>query len=150
MNKSPQFLSKARIRQSVVLVTLLLCQLVSHSQNVIVSGSAGSANGSYATLKAAFDALNLVTDQTGKYVTVSIAANTTETASAALLQPSVGNWTSLTISPSGGAARTISGSLTTPIINLNGADRVTINGLNTGSNSLTISNTSSMKRYRCP
>lgn len=142
MNKSPQFLSKARIRQSVVLVTLLLCQLVSHSQNVIVSGSAGSANGSYATLKAAFDALNLVTDQTGKYVTVSIAANTTETASAALNQPSIGNWTSLTISPSGGAARTISGSLTTPIINLNGADRVTINGLNTGSNSLTISNTS--------
>nr|HPI54185.1 hypothetical protein [Chitinophagaceae bacterium] len=143
MNKLQQMISKINFHRLTWLMTfLLLFQLNAISQNVIVSGSAGSANGSYATLKAAFDALNLVSDQTGKYVTVSIAGNTTETASAALTQPSVSTWTSLTISPTGGAARTISGSLTTPIINLNGADRVTINGLNTGSNSLTISNTS--------
>ena len=112
------------------------------SSQVTVAGSAGSANGNYTTLKLAFDALNLVTNQTGKYITVSITANTTETASAVLNQPSAANWTSLKISPSGGASRLITGSFASPIINLNGADRVTINGLNTGSNSLTISNTS--------
>jgi FG-GAP-like repeat len=52
----------------------------------------------------------------------------------------VGGYT-LTIQPSGGAARTISGGSATALINLNGADRVTFNGLNTGGNSLTIRNT---------
>ena len=44
---------------------------------------------------------------------------------------------------SGGAARTVSGAIVagSPLIDLNGADNVTINGLNTGGNSLTISNT---------
>jgi len=51
----------------------------------------------------------------------------------------VGGFT-LTIQPSG--PRTISGSNTTALIALNGADRVTINGLNTGGNSLLIRNTS--------
>jgi hypothetical protein len=47
----------------------------------------------------------------------------------------------LTISPSG-ATRTISGSVAAPLLNFNGADNVIIDGLNTGGNSLTISNTS--------
>ena len=45
------------------------------------------------------------------------------------------------IRPSGGAARTVTGSITGNLIDLNGADNVTINGLNTAGNSLTISNT---------
>ncbi len=48
----------------------------------------------------------------------------------------------LTISPSGGAARTVSGTVNGPLISLNGADTVIINGLNTESNSLIISNLS--------
>ena len=77
-------------------------------------------------------------------VTVSVINDTTELASASLNTSGVGSasYSTITISPSGGAARTISGSLASPLVFLNGADNVTINGLNTGGNSLTISNTS--------
>ncbi|HNO29851.1 MAG TPA: putative metal-binding motif-containing protein, partial [Chitinophagales bacterium] len=48
----------------------------------------------------------------------------------------------ITIQPNGGATRTISGSVSSAaLIKLNGADRVTINGLNTGGNALNITNT---------
>lgn len=106
---------------------------------VVVAGSTG-ADGSYATLKAAFDALNLQPAQGGNTITVTINGDTTETATAALNQPATSSWTSLTVSPSG--ARTVSGSLAAPLIDLAGADNVTINGLNTGGNALTLSNTS--------
>ena len=49
----------------------------------------------------------------------------------------VGGYT-VTIQPGGGAARAISGSNTTVLINLNGADRVTFDGLNTGGNALLV------------
>ena len=52
-----------------------------------------------------------------------------------------GNFT-LTIRPGGGAARIVSGNFAGGLIRLNGADRVTIDGLNTDGNSLTVSNTS--------
>jgi subtilisin-like proprotein convertase family protein len=109
------------------------------SQNVNVNPGAGS----YATLKAAFDAINAGT-HTGA-VTVDVVGNTTETVTAVLNASGSGSasYTSILISPAGGAARTISGAIAagSPLINLNGADNVTINGLNTGGNSLTISNT---------
>ena len=107
---------------------------------VVVTGSTG-ADGSYATLKAAFDALNANGTQAGNVISVSITGDTTETATAALNEPSVSSWTSLTITPSG--ARTVSGAIAagSPLINLNGADNVTIDGLNSAGNSLTISNT---------
>src|SRR6185436_11709900 len=52
-------------------------------------------------------------------------------------------YTTIAISPTGGAARTISGAIAagSPLIDFNGADNVTIDGLNTGGNSLTIANT---------
>ena len=53
-----------------------------------------------------------------------------------------GSGYTLTIQPSGSTARTLSGTLAGPLFNFNGADRVTINGLNTGGNALTISNLS--------
>ena len=108
------------------------------SGNVVVSGSTG-ADGQYATVKDAFDALNANGTQAGNVIGVSITGDTAETAAAVLNQPSVSSWTSLTITPSG--ARTVSGSLATPLIDLAGADNVTINGLNASGNSLTISNT---------
>lgn len=112
-----------------------------HAQNVTVTGADATTNAGspYATLKAAFDNINLAS-QTSNTITISITGNTSESATATL---NAGTWTSLTISPSGGAARTISGAMTagTALIDLNGADNVVIDGLNTGSNSLTISNT---------
>ncbi|MBN8569345.1 MAG: T9SS type A sorting domain-containing protein [Ignavibacteria bacterium] len=95
----------------------------------------------YTTLKGAFDAINAGT-HTGA-ITITITGSTTEIASASLDSSGNGtgsNYTSITIQPSGGAARTISASFAGYIINLNGADNVTIDGLNTGGNSLTISN----------
>ncbi|MFY7886596.1 MAG: beta strand repeat-containing protein, partial [Dolichospermum sp.] len=47
---------------------------------------------------------------------------------------------SLSISPSGGAF-TIGGSVAGPLVSLSGADNVTIDGLNSGGNALTINNT---------
>jgi hypothetical protein len=46
----------------------------------------------------------------------------------------------------GGAARTVSGSVAGALIRLHGADRVTFDGLNSGGNSLTVSNTSTRTR----
>lgn len=104
---------------------------------ITVSGSNG-ANGTYTTLRAAFNAIN-GNSQTGMNITISVTGNTTETATAVL---NAGTWTSLTISPSGGSF-TISGSRDgAALIEFNGADNVTINGINSGGNYLTISNTS--------
>ncbi|OYU96730.1 MAG: hypothetical protein CFE21_00130 [Bacteroidetes bacterium B1(2017)] len=103
----------------------------------------GSGAPVYTTLKSFFDALNagVVTGN----ITVNIIGNCTETATATLNQiseePVSSNFT-VTINPSGGA-RVISGNIAGAIIKLYGADRVTIDGLNTGGNSLSISNTNS-------
>ncbi len=106
---------------------------------VAVSGSTG-ADGNYGTLAGAFAALNANAVQTGNTITISVQSDTTETTTAVL---NAGDWASITISPSGGAPRTISGAIAagSPLIDLNGADNVTIDGLNAGGNALTISNT---------
>jgi hypothetical protein len=83
----------------------------------------------------------------GGNVTVNIAGDSTaETGLNALNQwpeDPAGPYT-LTIQPSGGAARTVSGNFAGGLIRLNGADRVTIDGLNADGNSLTMSNTSTV------
>lgn len=140
------FLStKFNTRLFVAFITLLAAMTLmgaqASAQNVNVAGSTG-ANGTYPTLGAAFTALNANTNQTGNTITVSIVGDTNELAATATLnQPSGGSWTSLTITPTG--TRTVTGATTagSPLIDFNGADSVTINGLNTGGNSLTISNT---------
>jgi hypothetical protein len=103
---------------------------------VLVSGAV-TGNGRYATLAAAFTAINGGV-QTGPII-ISVEGDTNEGVSSATL--GAGTWTSLTITPVG--PRTITGATTagSPLINLTGADKVTINGLNTGGNSLTLSNT---------
>lgn len=108
-----------------------------------VTATAGTTTGSYCTLKAAFDAINAGTHQ--GTIAISIYGNTTETASAALNASGSGSasYTSVSIQPAGGGARSVSGSLAAaPLVDLNGADNITIDGLNTGGNSLTFSNTS--------
>ena len=98
----------------------------------------------YATLGAAFAAVNAGT-HTGT-INIEICGNTDEGHATATLNASgsgPASYTSIMIRPVGGAARTISGATTAgnPLINLNGADNVTIDGVNTGGDSLTISNT---------
>ena len=113
----------------------------SANAQVDVTSTGGTPSASYTTLKSAFDAINAGTHTL--VITIGISANTTETDSAVINGSGTGSalYTSILIKPTGGAARTITGAITGPLINLNGADNVTIDGLNTGGNSLTISNT---------
>jgi CSLREA domain-containing protein len=125
---------------SPFLLTMFILALgtFASAQNVTVNPGGGS----YATLQAAFDAINAGT-HTGA-VTVEIVGDTTETATAALNASGTGSasYTSVVITPSGGP-RTVSGSLTGAIIKLNGADNVTIDGRIKGAGrNLTVSNAS--------
>ena len=106
------------------------------SQNINVNPGAGS----YPTLKDAFDAINAGT-HTG-VITIDVVGNTAETLSAVLNASGTGaaSYTSIVISPSGGASRTISGAIAGPLVDFNGADNVTIDGLNSGGNFLFIDN----------
>jgi trimeric autotransporter adhesin len=107
-----------------------------HSQNVLVSGAL-VGNGTYSDLGSAFTAVNGGA-QTGANIVVAITGNTAETSTATL---NTGAWSSLTISPAGGATRVISGNIAGPLINFNGASRILVDGLNTGGNGLNIDNT---------
>ncbi|MEO8665660.1 MAG: hypothetical protein ABI462_09200, partial [Ignavibacteria bacterium] len=108
--------------------------------SVSVSGAL-TGNGNYGTLSSAFNAINSGA-QTGSSINIQILVNTTEPSTGAVLNS--GAWTSLLISPSGGTPKTISALVNNglPLIDLNGADNVIIDGLKTGGNSLMITNTS--------
>jgi trimeric autotransporter adhesin len=127
-----------------VLCLLSVCWLSNADLNaqVSLSASAGTASGSYTTLSAAFTAINAGTHQGA--ITISLTADVTEVATATLNNSghiSGAVYTSVSITPSG--ARTISGTVAgAPLIDLNGCDVVTIDGLNTGGNALVISNLS--------
>ncbi len=87
----------------------------------------GAFQAGYTTLKGAFDAINAGT-HTGDLV-IKINASTTETASAALNYSGSGSasYTSINIYPTV-SGLSISGNLSAPLIQLNGADNVTIDG----------------------
>lgn len=103
---------------------------------VIVTGAV-TGNGTYSTLKEAFDAINSG-PQTGANIIIYIQQDTTAELTAVL---NAGTWASLRIEPVG--HRIVSGAMSpgSPLIDISGADNVTIDGLNNGGNSLTISNT---------
>ncbi len=130
---------KQIVHTCLTLVVLFFFNYAYFAQ-ITISGSVG-VNGTYTSLtkaSGAFAALN-GTAQTGATITISITSDVTTEDGANNLNS--GAWTSITINPSG--ARTISGTVAAkPLINLNGADYVTIDGLNTGGNSLIISNLS--------
>ncbi|MCX6251533.1 MAG: right-handed parallel beta-helix repeat-containing protein, partial [Bacteroidetes bacterium] len=98
----------------------------------------------YATLKAAFDAVNLGTHQ--DIITIKINSSTTETASAALNASGSGSavYSAVIIYPTV-TGLSISGAIDGPLVDLNGADYVTIDGRVGGTGSakdLVIMNTS--------
>jgi trimeric autotransporter adhesin len=110
---------------------------------ITVNASGGTLTADYGSLQTAFDAINAGT-HTGA-ITVLINASTTEAAPSVLNASGTGaaSYTSVAVNPAGGGARTIAGAIApgSPLIDLNGADNVTFDGLNTGGNSLTIENT---------
>ena len=102
------------------------------ANNIRVEGTNSGNNADYATLKGAFDAINAGT-HTGAII-IGVCGDTTETAPAVLNASGTGSasYTSVLMVPNG--AHTISGAIVagSPLIDLNGADNVTINGLSCG------------------
>ncbi|MBK7244875.1 MAG: HYR domain-containing protein [Saprospiraceae bacterium] len=130
-------------RFSIIIAAIFVLSNNIYSQVDLVA-SGGTTMMSYTTVKAAFDAINAGT-HTGN-ITLNISGNTSEPVGGAILNASgsgSSSYTSILIKPTGGAARTITGAATAglPLIELNGADNITVDGLNTGGNSLTIDNT---------
>lgn len=111
---------------------------------VEVQGSSGSAlqPTGYPSLGSAFDAINNGAHK--GFITIDLCADTIESTTARLNASGVGaaSFSSVIIAPAGGAARTISGNLAAPLVEFNGADNVTVNGINAGGNTLTIANSS--------
>ncbi|MBX7043268.1 MAG: hypothetical protein K1X85_10220 [Ignavibacteria bacterium] len=107
---------------------------------VNVSGAV-SGNGNYLNLSSAFAAINSAS-QTGANIVVTINRNVVEPPTGAVLNH--GDWSSLTIQPAAGSDKTVSGNINAglPLIDFNGADNVTIDGINSGGTSLTLSNAS--------
>ncbi|RYY59132.1 MAG: hypothetical protein EOO12_16515, partial [Chitinophagaceae bacterium] len=123
-----------KIFLAIALIALSCLSL--KAQNVNVSASAGSSSGSYPTLKDAFAAINSGTHQGN--IVLTLVGNTTETGQALLLNGATApaSFTSVRIVPSG--ARLVQGNFGSVLIDLQGADNVTIDGLNDGANSLTL------------
>ncbi len=126
-------------------ILLILCVLVinqySFSQISITATAGTTGPTSYTTLQTAFDAVNAGTHK--GYIAITVNGNTTETNTSTLNASGSGaaSYTTLLIKP-GSSAVAISGNIAGPLIDLNGADSVTINGLNNGGASLSLSNTS--------
>lgn len=108
--------------------------------NVILTATLGTLLGSYSTLSAAFTAMN-ASIHTGN-IFISVLNDINEGIVTATLNNNAAI-ASVLIQPAGCGPRTISGATTAgnPLIDFNGADNVTVDGLNTNGNSLTISNT---------
>ncbi len=148
--KSHSFLQKSFVPRSVrfllVFLALAFSAAASFAQ-VSVTATAGTTGPTvYTTVGAAFTAINAGTHQGA--ITIDITANTTETAAAVLNSSGAGSasYTSILVRPTVDGV-TIAGPTVTGrgLIELNGADNVTIDGDNpnsTGVNrNLTISNT---------
>ena len=124
----------------LVIFSVCIFPAFTNAQTITV----GSSGATYSTLKAAFDAINAGT-VTGT-ITIQVVANTTETASAVLNASGSGSasYSSVNIYPTL-TGLTISGNLASPLVDLNGADNITIDGRVNASGStkdLVISNAS--------
>jgi hypothetical protein len=114
---------------------------------ILVTGTTPVTSVYYNSLTQAAGAFAAINAGTHKgVITVTILNNvSTENGLNPLYQSgylTLSSYTDITIQPSG--ARTISGSVNTQMIDFNGCDNVTINGLNSGGNSLIIENTNAL------
>ncbi len=111
------------------------------SAQVSLTATGGTTAATYATVGAAFAAINAGT-HTGA-IALNLTANTTETTAQLTASGGSAAYSSVVIRPSGGAARTISGTVSgNAVLRFTGATNVTIDGLNTVGNSLTVQNLS--------
>lgn len=124
----------------------LMAILVSSNfySQVNIFATAGTATGTYTTLKGAFDAINAGTHQGA--ITISITANTTETATASLnASGGATSYTSVAIKPAIGVTAAISGDIASaPLVRILGSN-ITLDGSNAASGTtrdLTLTNTS--------
>lgn len=115
---------------STIMVCLLLLSVKVHAQ-ITLTATGGSPTGSFTTLKAAFDAINLGTHQ--GVINIRVHGNTIETATCNL--DSSGNatassYTSILIRPADTATvvKSISMSTATILMTLTGADNITFDG----------------------
>jgi len=147
LSKIQNFSSMKKFTQLLVTAVLILITRFLAVSQVNVTATAGTTGPTtYTTLKLAFDAINAGTHQGD--IVIGISASTTETAPAVLNSTGAGSaiYTSVLIQPTVDGV-TISGPTTAGrgLIELNGADNVTINGDNPNSSgtnrNLTISNT---------
>lgn len=120
----------------LLLVTVVLFAFTGVAQTVVVAGADAVtlAGNPYSNLGAAFTNINAAS-QAGNIIIITVTGTTVEPASAVL---NAGTWTSMNIIPVGASA--ITGNIAGHLIDLNGADNVTIDGLNSGGNSLAINN----------
>ena len=132
--------------KTLILLSVLSLFYLNTKAQVSLTATTGTTTGTFTTLKAAFDAINAGTHQGD--IVINISANTTESAVPCILQSSgagAASYTSVLIQPSNDGV-TITGSTATGrgLIELVGADNVTINGDNpntAGTNrNLTITN----------
>jgi hypothetical protein len=141
-------------------LTLLLCSSLWLSAQVNLSSTAGTANsGSYPDLKTAFDSINSGYHQGD--ITIDILISHTLTATAKLDSSNKPNtngngipassYSSVLIKPQlGFGVVIIDGAISTaPLVDLNGADNVTIDGLSNGADTLVLSNTSTGATNTC-
>lgn len=125
----------------VVLALLLVGSLAFSLQAQVLVSGATAANGSYTSLTnagGAFAAIN-ASAQTGNNILITITGNSlAETAANSL---NANDWATLTIRPNGTCE--VSGTVDAPLLNLDGADNVSIDGRVSGigtTKSLTIAN----------
>ena len=115
----------------ILMMTLTLLTSLGLFAQVDVTATGGTATASYTNLKAAFDAINSGTHT--DVIQINITGTATETVTASLNASGSGSasYTGVTINPVGNAVvtGTIAGGA---LLELNGADNVVIDGLNSG------------------
>ncbi|MFI5371289.1 MAG: hypothetical protein ACHQ52_06990, partial [Candidatus Eisenbacteria bacterium] len=127
---SPKQRSITRLVMGASLLLVMIPVLA--SAQVSVTATAGTTGPTvYTTLGAAFTAINGGTHQ--GVIGISITASTTEAAAGAVLNASgsgSASYSQVTITPSAASVRTIQGPISTaqPLVKLNGASNVTIDG----------------------
>lgn len=137
-----QFPIRKKVKRITIYLFLLLIPTSVLAQ-FTVTGSTG-ADGNYNSLTntgGVFSALN-GTNQTGNNIVITVTGNST--AETGTFKLNSGTWTSLTMFPDA-SGYTIRGNIKAPLIELNGADNVTIDGRVNATGSaidLTIDNTS--------
>jgi hypothetical protein len=118
-------------RLLLLLFVICFSPSISRSQVSVAATAGNQGPVAYATLKAAFDAVNAGSHQGA--ITVTVSANTTETASAELKGSGSGasSYTSILIKPAPGVVAVIAAALSNALMILDGARNVTIDGSNT-------------------